>query len=219
MLVSAGGSSGGRGLVSASGIDSPPSPSPPPAMRHSPRPRLPPPLSAESRASPPLKGRIVRLAERPQAAARRPPAHFGGGLLPPEPPPPPRPPWAKCGLAAAASCRGPGWRGSAPAPAAPRGSSSAPIAACRVRSRGDQLGRRLPVATSSVFSGTAGARLRGGFLPVPAAASCRRTFSATIALGLTFALDQADTSEKASHASEARDESRRPPLGVAILIA
>ena len=63
MLISAGGSSGGRGLVSASGIDSPPSPSPPPAVRHSPRPRLPPPLSAESRASPPLKGRIVRLAE------------------------------------------------------------------------------------------------------------------------------------------------------------
>ena len=63
MLISAGGSSGGRGLVSASGIDSPPSPSPPPAMRHSPRPRLPPPLSAESRASPPLKGRIVRLEE------------------------------------------------------------------------------------------------------------------------------------------------------------
>ena len=63
MLVSAGGSSGGRGLVSASGIDSPPSPSPPPAVRHSPRPRLPPPLSAESRASTPLKGRIVRLEE------------------------------------------------------------------------------------------------------------------------------------------------------------
>jgi hypothetical protein len=63
MLISAGGSSGGRGLASASGIVSPPSPSPPPAMRHSPRPRLPPPLSAESRASPPLKGRIVRLEE------------------------------------------------------------------------------------------------------------------------------------------------------------
>ena len=63
MLVSAGCSSGGRGLVSASGIDLPPSPSPPPAMRHSPRPRLPPPLSAGSRASPPLKGRIVRLEE------------------------------------------------------------------------------------------------------------------------------------------------------------
>jgi len=75
MLVSAGGSSGGRGLVSASGIDSPPPPSPPPAMRHSPRPRLPPPLSAESRASPPLKGRIVRLEE---AAGGRPPE----GLLP-----------------------------------------------------------------------------------------------------------------------------------------
>jgi hypothetical protein len=75
MLISAGGSSGGRGLVSASGIDSPPSPSPPPAMRHSPRPRLPPPLSAESRASPPLKGRIVRLEE---AAGARPPE----GLLP-----------------------------------------------------------------------------------------------------------------------------------------
>ena len=41
-------------------------------------------------------------------------------------------------------CRGLGSRGSAPAAAAPRGSSSAPIAACRVRSRGDQLGRRPP---------------------------------------------------------------------------
>ena len=55
-----------------------------------------------------------------------------------------------------------------------RGSSSAPIAACRVRSRGDQLGRSLLAATSSVFSGAAGGRLRGGFLPVSAAASCRR---------------------------------------------
>ena len=38
---------------------------------------------AESRASPPLQGRILRLAERPQAAATRPPASFSGGILPP----------------------------------------------------------------------------------------------------------------------------------------
>ena len=86
MLISAGGSSGGRGLISASGIGSPPSASPPPAMRHAPRPRLPPPASAESSASPPLKGRIVRLEEaaggRPP---KRPPAGFSGGLLPPSP--------------------------------------------------------------------------------------------------------------------------------------
>jgi len=142
MLVSAGGSSGGRGLVSASGIDSPPSPSPPPAMRHSPRPRLPPPPSAESRASPPLKGRIVRLAERPQAAARRHPASLNGGILAAEPPPPLCLRRSRWRLAAAASCRGAGWRGSAPAAAALRGSSSAPFAACRVRSRGDQRGRK-----------------------------------------------------------------------------
>ena len=178
MLVSAGGSSGGRGLVSASGIDSPPSPSPPPAMRHAPRPRLPPPPSAESRASPPLKGRIVRLAERPQAAARRHPASLNGGIHAAEPPPPLWPPALRSRPAAAASYRRLGWQGSAPAAVAPRGSSSAPFAACRVRSRGDQLGRRLPVATSSVFSGAAGSRLRHGILQLLAAASCRRSAGA-----------------------------------------
>jgi hypothetical protein len=43
---------------------------------------------AESRASPPLKGRIVRLAERPQAAARTHPASLNGGIHAAEPPPP-----------------------------------------------------------------------------------------------------------------------------------
>jgi hypothetical protein len=143
MLISAGGSSGGRGLVSASGIVSPPSPSPPPAMRHSPRPRLPPPPSAESRASPPLKGRIVRLAERPQAAVRRHPAGFSGGLLPPSPRRRRGRPGRNGGPRRRLRVAARGSRGSAPAAAAPRGSSSAPIAACRVRSRGDQRGRRL----------------------------------------------------------------------------
>ena len=175
MLVSAGGSSGGRGLVSASGIDSPPSPSPPPAMRHAPRPRLPPPPSAESRASPPLKGRIVRLAERPQAAARRHPASLIGGIHAAEPPPPLWLPYLRWRPAAAASYRGAGWQRSAPAAAALRGSSSAPFAACRVRSRCDQQGSKPPVAISSVFSGAAGSRLRHGILPLSAAASCRRS--------------------------------------------
>ena len=101
-------------------------------------------------------------------------AGFSGGPPAAEPPPPQRLPWAKWWPAAAASCRGPGRRGSAPAAAAPRGSSSAPIAASRVRSRGDQLRCRLRAATSSVFSGAAGARLQDRFLPVSAAASCRR---------------------------------------------
>ena len=174
MLVSAGGSSGGRGLVSASGIDSPPSPSPPPAVRRSPRPRLPPPLSAESRASPPLKGRIVRLAERPQAAARRRPANLIGGIHAAEPPPLLSLRRFRWRPAAAASRRDVSWRGSAPAAAALRDSSSAPFAACRVRSRGDRLGRKPRYSASSVFGGAAGSRLRHGILPLWAAASCRR---------------------------------------------
>ena len=82
--------------------------------------------------------------------------------------------------AAAALCREPVRRGSAPAAAALRGSSSAPIAACRVRSRGDQLGRKPRYSASSVFSGAAGSRLRlPGILPISAAASCRRLLDLT----------------------------------------
>ena len=80
MLFSAGGSSGGRGLASASGIVSPPSPSPPPAMRHSPRPRLPPPPSAESRASPPLWAAGAASGAADPSAARRHPAGFSSGI-------------------------------------------------------------------------------------------------------------------------------------------
>ena len=82
MLVSAGGSSGGRGLVSASGIVSPPSPSPPPAMRHSPRPRLPPPPSAESRASPPPRSPAPRHSPRSRAGRYRAASGAGGGRRP-----------------------------------------------------------------------------------------------------------------------------------------
>ena len=174
MLFSAGGSSGGGGLISASGIVSPPSPSPPPAVRHSPRPRLPPPPSRN-------RGHPRRCRPHPAASGaaasgrqwascplwRRHPAA--------EPPPPSTSSWAKWRPAAAASCRDPCWRGSAPAAAALRGSSSAPFAACRVRSRGDQSGRKPRYLASSVFSGAAGSRLRlPGILPISAAASCRR---------------------------------------------
>lgn len=174
MLVSAGGSSGGRGLVSASGIDSPPLPLAAPRGAAFAAPPASPSPEAESRASPPLKGRIVRLAERPQAAARGHPASLIGGIHAAEPPPPLWPPCSRWRPAAAASCRGASWQRSAPAAAALRGSSSAPFAACRVRSRCDQQGSKPPVAISSVFSGAAGSRLRHGILPLSAAASCRR---------------------------------------------
>ena len=180
MLISAGGSSGGRGLVSASGIDSPPSPSPPPAVRHSPRPRLPPPLSAETRASPPLKGRIVRLAEaaasgRQKASCqphrrhpcRRASAALGGASIEME---------ARGGGFVSRS-----WR----AAHRSRGGGSQGLILSPVR----RVPRPLPLgsarlqvrrSTSSVLSGAAGSRLRHGLLPISAAASCRRVGSSAI---------------------------------------
>jgi len=173
MLISAGGSSGGRGLVSASGIDSPPSPSPPPAMRHSPRPRLPPPLSAESRASPPLKGRIVRLEEaaasgRQKASCqphrrhpcRRASAAFvaaliemearGGGFVSPP------------GLAGLRS-RGGGSQGAHPQPRSPR-AASAPVAIGKAASPVSDLER---IQRSSRFPAAAWhpAAVGGGVVP------------------------------------------------------
>jgi len=171
MLFSAGGSSGGRGLISASGIVSPPSPSPPPAGGIRRAPGFPLPHSGIE-GIPAAVGRILRLAERPQAAARGHPAILIGGIHAAEPPPPLWLRVARLSPAAAASCRNAGWRGSAPAAAALRGSSSAPFAACRVRSRGVQQARKPRAATSSVFSGAAGSRLRlRGIVPIAAAAS------------------------------------------------
>jgi len=174
MLVSAGGSSGGRGLVSASGIDSPPSPSPPPAMRHAPRPRLPPPLSAESRASPPLKGRIVRLKEAAASGRQK------ASCQPHRRHPCRRAPAAVKAASMKMEARGGGfalrsWR----AEHRSRGGGSQGLILSPVR----RVPRPLPLrsarpqarrSTSSVLSGAAGSRLRHGILPISAAASCRR---------------------------------------------
>lgn len=54
------------------------------------------------------------------------------------------------------------------------GAFPAPFAARRVRSRCDQQGREPSVATSSVFSGATGPRLRHGILPLSATVSGRR---------------------------------------------
>ena len=180
MLISAGGSSGGRGLVSASGIDSPPSPSPPPAVRHSPRPRLPPPLSAESRASPPLWAAGAASGAADPSAARRHPAGFNGGLHAAEPPPPLRLPCSSLRPAAAAPSRArargaplPRRRLSAahPQPRSPR-AAFASVAISQAASPGLAL-------DCSQRSGRV--RPRGGILPALATASRRRVtpFSTT----------------------------------------
>ena len=83
MLVSAGGSSGGRGLASASGIVSPPSPSPPPrdaafaAPPASPSPEC----GIEGLPAAGVPHRAAKGSGR-CPAARRPPAGFSSGLLP-----------------------------------------------------------------------------------------------------------------------------------------